>query len=469
MTESYHMPLDEFRRRGYQVVDWLADYLAGVEDLPVMSRATPGSVRAALPDRAPEHPEPFEDVLRDLDDVILPGITHWQSPNWYAYFPANSSPPSILGEMVTSGLGVQGMLWSTSPAATELESVVLDWLVDLLGLPETWRTATGPGGGVIQMSASDAAVVALVTARQVAAAGGSVDDLVAYASDQTHSSVEKGARIAGYRHLRIIETDDVFAMRPDRLQEAIAADRAVGLKPAFVAATVGTTATTAIDPVRTVAGIARDEGMWCHVDAAYAGNAMICPEFRHHQDGIELVDSYSFNPHKWMFTNFDCSVFYVADRAPLIETMSILPPYLRNKASESGEVIDYRDWHVPLGRRFRALKLWFVLRHYGAEGLRHHIRRHIELAQGLARRIGSDPRFAIVAPHPFGLVVFRHVAGNDATARLAGALNDGGEVAVSPTTLGDTAAIRVTVGQTNTEQRHVDRLWDLINELAQPV
>jgi len=468
MTESYHMPLDEFRRRGYQVVDWIADYLATVEDRPVMSRATPGSVRHALPDHAPEQPESFDDVLRDLDEIVLPGITHWQSPNWYAYFPANSSPPSILGEMVASGLAVQGMLWSTSPAATEIESAVMDWLVDLLGLPATWKT-TGPGGGVIQMSASDGVHVSLVTARQLAAGGGTHDDLVVYASDQTHSSVEKSARIAGYRHIRIIETDDVFAMRPDRLQETIAADREDGLLPAFVAATVGTTATTAVDPVRAIATIARDEGMWCHVDAAYAGNAMICPEFRHYQDGIELVDSYVFNPHKWLFTNFDCSAYFVADRAPLIETMSILPPYLRNKASESGEVIDYRDWHVPLGRRFRALKLWFVLRHYGVEGLQHHIRHHIEMAQGLAARLEADERFALVAPHPFGLVVFRHVAGDDATAALAAALNDSGVVAVSPTTLRNQAAIRVTVGQTTTEQRHVDRLWSLIDELAPPV
>ncbi len=445
------------------MVDWVADYLERIEQYPVISQAAPGDVRTALPPAAPEDPEPFEAVVRDLDEIIMPGITHWQSPHWYAYFPANSSGPSLLGEMAAAGLGVQGMLWATSPAATELETVVVDWMVDLLGLPASWKT-TGPGGGVIQMSASDSTFVALVTAREQAAS--SIDDLVVYASDQTHSSLEKGARIAGYRHVRSIATDASYALDPAALEQAIADDRAAGRTPTFVAVTVGTTATTAVDPVRRTAEIAAREGMWCHVDAAYAGSAMICPEFRHHQDGLELVDSYTFNPHKWMLTNFDCNLYYVADRRPLLEAMSILPPYLRNEATLSGDVIDYRDWHVPLGRRFRSLKLWFVLRHYGAEGIRRFIREHVGLTAELARRLEADDRFELIAPHPFALVVFRHTAGNEATADLARRLNESGRVAVTPTTLGEATAIRISIGSTRTTAAHVDQLWSMIDELA---
>jgi aromatic-L-amino-acid decarboxylase len=462
---GYHMSPDEFRRRGHETVDWIADYLAGVADYPVNSQVEPGAIREALPERAPEQPEPFADVVHDLNEIIMPGITHWQSPNWFSYFPANSSGPSLLGEMVASGLGVQGMLWSTSPAATELETVVADWMVDLLGLPAEWRT-TGSGGGVIQMSASDSAHVAMVTARERATATAPLDRLVVYASDQTHSSVEKGARIAGFSHVRLIETNAEYAMDVDAFASQVQRDRAGGLHPTFVAASVGTTATTAVDPVRRIAEVAKSEGMWVHVDAAYAGSAMICPEFRHHQDGLELVDSYTFNPHKWMFTNFDCNLYYVADRRPLLEAMSILPPYLRNEATLSGEVIDYRDWHVPLGRRFRSLKLWFVLRHYGAEGIRHHIREHVALAQELAERLSADPRFEVIAPHPFSLVVFRHTGGDEATIKLAGDLNATGRVSLTPTTLGGTAAIRVSIGQTNTSAEHVDALWGMIGELA---
>ncbi len=462
---NYHMDPEEYRRRGHEMVDWVADYLENVATFPVNSPVPPGSIRDALPATAPERPEPFEDVVADLNEIIMPGITHWQSPSWFSYFPANSSGPSLLGEIVASGLGVQGMLWSTSPAATELEMVVADWLVDLLGLPDSWKT-TGPGGGVIQMSASDSTHVALVTARELATRRAPLDTLVIYASDQTHSSLEKGARIAGFSHVRIIGSDAQFAMDTRELHDTIVRDRAAGLKPTFVAASVGTTATTAVDPVRAIAEVAKPEGMWVHVDAAYAGSAMICPELRHHQDGLELVDSYTFNPHKWMFTNFDCNLYYVADRKPLIDAMSILPPYLRNEATLSGEVIDYRDWHVPLGRRFRSLKLWFVLRHYGAEGIRHHIREHVALTQDLAARLAEDPRFEVVAPHPFGLVVFAHSAGNDKTKELAAALNESGKVSVTPTTLGDLAAIRVSIGQTNTTAEHVAALWTMIHELA---
>ena len=464
MTE--HMTPEEFRRHGHRMIDWIADYLEHADRHPVLPRVEPGEIRARIPDRAPEQPEPFERIAADLDEVVMPGITHWQSPNFFAFFPANTSPPAILGDLAAAGLGVQGMLWATSPACTEVENAVLDWLVDLLGLPEDWKT-TGPGGGVIQMSASDSTHTALVVARE--RAGAPAERVVAYASEQAHSSIEKGARVAGYGRVRTIPVDGVYAMRPEALAAAIAEDRAAGLAPAFVCSTVGTTGTTAVDPVRAIGEVARTEGIWHHVDAAYAGSAMICPEFRHHQDGLELVDSYVFNPHKWMLTNFDSSVFYVADRRPLIETLSILPPYLRNAATESGAVIDYRDWHLPLGRRFRSLKLWFVLRSYGAEGIRAYIREHVGLAAGLDARLAADPRFEVIAPTTFALVSFAHTAGDEATDRLAAAINASGEAYVTASRLGERPFIRVAIGQTRTGREHVDRLWDLIDSLAEPV
>jgi aromatic-L-amino-acid decarboxylase len=459
------MSPDEFRRYGHEIVEWVASYMERVGDYDIVPDVQPGDIRARLPATAPEQPEPFEAVVRDLDEIIMPGVTHWQSPGWFAYFPANVSGPSILGELVSAGLGVQGMLWSTSPAATELEEVIVDWFVDLLDLPSEWKTA-GPGGGVIQMSASDSTHTALVVARHAAAPRAAAEDMVVYASEQAHSSVEKGARVAGFGHVRLIAVDEAYAMDPAALRDAVAADIGAGLAPVVVVSAVGTTGTTAVDPVAEIGAIAGDHGLWHHVDAAYAGTAMICPEFRHHQAGLDTVDSYTFNPHKWMFTNFDCSLFYVADRRPLLEALSILPPYLRNEASESGEVIDYRDWHVPLGRRFRALKLWFVLRWYGAEGIRHHVRAHVRLARDLAAKIEADARFEIVAPVPFGLVCFRHVDGNDATDALGTAINASGDVFLTPSQLGDTSYLRVSIGQTGTRAEHVDRLWSLIDENA---
>jgi len=459
----YHMPFDEFRRHGHQVVDWVADYLENVGERPITPDVEPGDIRALLPESAPEQPEPFENVMRDLDEIIMPGITHWQSPGWFGFFPANSSPPSILGELVSAGLSTQGMMWSTSPAATELESVVADWLVDLLGLPEIWKT-TGPGGGVIQMSASDSTHLAFVVARE--RVEGPAESKVLYASNQSHSSIEKGAKIAGFKQVRLIGIDDEYALDAAELRRTIVNDLAAGLIPTAVVSNVGTTGTTAVDPVRSIGEIAREYGLWHHVDAAYAGTAMICGEFRHYQDGLELADSYTFNPHKWMFTNFDCNLFYVADRKPLIDTMSILPPYLRDEASESGQVINYRDWHVPLGRRFRALKLWFVIRSYGAEGIRYHVREHHRLATDLAARVERHSSLELIAPTPFGLVSFRHVDGDGATNALATAINQSGWAHVSPSTIEDRRFVRVSIGQTYTTAEHVDRLWDLIQSSA---
>lgn len=382
---SFHMTPEEFRRHGKAVVDWIADYYERAETLPVLSQVEPGEIRESLPRAAPAEGEPFEKMLRDVDEKILPGVTHWQSPNFFAYFPSNNSFPSILGEMLSAGLGVQGMLWATSPACTELETHVLDWMADLLGLPEKF-TSRGSGGGVIQDTASSSVLCALLAARERATKFASNErgcegKLVAYASSQAHSSIEKAVKIAGLgrANLRLIEVDAKFAMKPQSLRAQIEKDRAAGLTPCFVSATVGTTSSTAIDPVREIGQACRDHDIWLHVDAAMAGSAAVCAELQWIQAGVELADSYCFNPHKWMFTNFDCDCFYVADRAELIRTLSVLPEFLKNQATESGAVIDYRDWQIPLGRRFRSLKLWFVLRHYGVEGLRHHLRRHVEL------------------------------------------------------------------------------------------
>jgi aromatic-L-amino-acid decarboxylase len=470
--KTFHLSSDDFRRQGYAVIDWIADYLERVERLPVLSRAQPGELRALLPEHAPARGEPFEAVLADVERLILPGITHWQSPNFFAYFPANSSGPAILGELLAAGLGVQGMLWSTSPACTELETQVLDWLVPMLGLPERFSSA-GAGGGVIQDSASSATLCALLAARERATRfasnrRGADGRLVAYCSTQTHSSVEKAAKIVGIgaENLRQIEVDERFAMRPDLLAQRIAADEAAGLVPCFVCATVGTTSSTAIDPVREIGRLCRERGLWLHVDAAMCGTAALCPEFRYLHDGVELADSYCFNPHKWMFTNFDCDCFYVADRKHLIETLSVLPEYLRNKATESGAVIDYRDWQVPLGRRFRALKLWFVIRHYGVEGLQHHVREHVRLAQRFADWVRDDPRFELAAPAPLNLVCFRLRSGDAANQRLLDALNASGDLYLTHTKLDGKLSLRLCVGQTRTEERHVAAAWRRIQDVA---
>ncbi|CAN5498199.1 pyridoxal-dependent decarboxylase [soil metagenome] len=454
------MTPEEFRHHGRQLIDWIADYWEGVGDLSVVPDVAPGGIRAMLPERAPETGEPFADVLADLDRVVMPGVTHWQSPGWFAYFPANASFPAILGELAAAGLAQQGMLWSTGPAATEIESHVLDWLVDLMGVPQGWKT-TAEGGGVLQLSASDCTHTALVVAReQVGAPAG---DLVAYASAQAHSSIEKGARVAGYGHVRLVEVEPgTHAMSVAALRAAVAGDLAAGLTPAFVCAAVGTTGTTAVDPVRDIAEVGRAHGMWVHVDAAYAGSAMICEEFRHHQEGLDLVDSYTFNPHKWLAVNFDCSVFWVADRRPLIETLSILPPYLADEAGKAGAPIDYRDWHLPLGRRFRALKLWFTLRSFGAQGLRAMIRAHVAMARGLADRVAAHPSLELIAPTPFALVCFAHLDGDEATRRIAAAVVASGTSYLATSVIDGRVFIRVSIGATTTEQTHVDRLWDLI-------
>lgn len=470
------MTPDEFQRYGHQVIDWLADYMRTVEQRPVLSQVRAGEIAAMLPAHPPEEAESFDAVLADIDRVIVPGITHWQHPSFFAYFPANASGPAILGDLVSSGLGVQGMLWATSPACTELEQVTLDWLAELLGLPATFRS-DGPGGGVIQDTASTASLVALVAALHRASGGAtsrqgvSAGRFTVYVSSETHSSLEKAVRMAGLGTdaLRTIPVDpSTMAMDPGALAEALAADVARGYTPALVVATVGTTSTTAIDPVRAIGEVVREHRAWLHVDAAYAGVAAVCPELRWALDGVgDFADSFCTNPHKWLLTNFDCDAFWVADRSHLLGALSILPEYLRNAATESGSVVDYRDWQVQLGRRFRSLKLWFVIRSFGAEGLRAHIRRHVALAQEFAGWIEADPRFEITAPHPLSLVCFR-VRDDDAgrgdtrTLGLMEQLNRSGEVYLTHTRVGGRASLRLAIGATPTERRHVEHAWELI-------
>ena len=488
MDDVPHMTPDEFRRCGHAVVERIARYMEEIERYPVLSQVEPGSIRERLPQAAPEHGEPFSDVLRDIDEIVMPGITHWQSPNFFAYFPANASGPSILGDLLSSGLGVQGMLWATSPACTELETHVLDWLVDLLGLPDRFRSTTA-GGGVIQDTASSSTLTALLAARERASAGsvnehgagfgpnrgpnggpdrGSPQRLTVYTSRHAHSSIEKAVRIAGLGriNLRLVDADARHAMRPDALEAAIAADRAAGATPAMVSATVGTTSSGAVDPVRGIGEVCRREGVWLHVDAAHAGSATICPEHRGLVDGVELADSYTFNPHKWLLTNFDCNCFWVADRAALIGALSILPEYLRNWATTSGDVIDYRDWHVPLGRRFRALKLWFVIRHYGAEGLRAHVRRSVALADWFAAQVEASDGFELAAPVSVGLVCFRHRAGDAFNQTLMDRLNRSGALYLTHTRLDDRLVLRLAVGGPATRREHVEAAWTRIVEAA---
>jgi aromatic-L-amino-acid/L-tryptophan decarboxylase len=470
--DSFHMTPEEFRRNGHAMVDWIADYYARIESYPVLSRVEPGQVRASLPAHPPSQGESFDAILGDIEKLIVPGITHWQSPNFYAFFPCNASGPAILGDLLSSGLGVQGMLWATSPACTELETQVLDWLVEMLGLPEKFLS-TASGGGVIQDTASSASLCAMLAARERATnfasnRRGCNGKLVAYTSTQAHSSIEKDVQIAGIGrdNLRLIEVDKKFAMRPEALARQIEQDRRARLTPCFVSVTVGTTSSNAIDPVAEIGRICHENNLWLHVDAAMSGTATLCPEFRHIHNGLEFADSYCFNPHKWMFTNFDCDCFWVADRAALIRTLSVQPEYLKNKATESGAVFDYRDWQIPLGRRFRSLKLWFVIRHYGIEGLQHHIRRHVQLAQEFASWVKNDERFELAAPAPLNLVCFRHKGGDEVNQKLMDRLNRSGDLYLTHTRLNDQLTLRFCAGQTNTEARHVQRAWQRIQEEA---
>ena len=468
------MTPEEFRRQGHAAIDWIADYWAGLDDLPVRSQVEPGDVRALLPASAPEQGEPFDALLADLDRVVVPGLTHWQHPRFFAYFPANSSPAAILGDLVSSGIGAQGMIWATSPAVTEVEQVVLDWLAEALGLPEAFRS-DGPGGGVIQDTASTATFTALLAALHRASGGEVRADGVGgtrwrvYGSSQAHSSLVKAAMMAGLGAdaVRSVPVDPATqAIDVGALASAVEADVAAGDVPLMVHLAAGSTSTGAMDDIAGAAAVAREHGAWTHVDAAWAGVAAVCPEHRGHLAGTELVDSFVTNPHKWLLTTFDCSTFWVRDRAALTGALSILPEYLRNAASDSGQVVDYRDWHPQLGRRFRAVKLWAVLRTYGLEGLRQHVRDGVALAERFADLVAADDRFELVTEPALSLVVFRLRSGDEQTLAAMEAVNASGEAYLSHTTVERRAAIRLAVGGWRTTGADVDRTWRALQEAA---
>jgi aromatic-L-amino-acid decarboxylase len=471
------MDAEEFRLRGHELIDWIADHVEGVGRFPVAPDVAPGDVRAQLPAHPPAAPEPWDAFRRDLDEIIVPGIVHWQHPSFFAYFPSNTSYPSILGELLAAGLGVQGMSWVTSPACTELETLVVDWMAELLDLPDHFRSTSSNGGGVIQGSASEATLVAILSARHRATAGvvnhdGDTSRLVAYATAQAHSSIEKGLRIAGIGtdHLRVVPHDRSFGMDPVALAALVDADIAAGLVPFFVCASRGTTSSLAFDPVVAIAPICHGHGIWLHVDGAMSGIAALAPDLRWVNDGLGDADSYCTNPHKWMGVNFDCDLYWTADRTSLLGALSILPEYLRSAAAETGAAIDYRDWQIPLGRRFRALKLWMTLRLDGVASTQEMIARHVELTARLAAEVTHDERFEIVAHSPLNLLVFRLVGdgADERTDALIDAANATGQILVTRTVLDGRVAVRFSVGAKATRWEHVEAGWRLLQALASP-
>src|SRR5512140_2939794 len=450
------MSPDEFRQYAHELVDWMAGYMENVEKYPVKSPIRPGEIFNRLPDNPPSEPESFETLMKDFEEIIMPGITHWQSPNFFAYFPANTSPPSILAEMIISTLSTQCMIWETSPAAAELEEKMMIWLRDLIGLPGYFE-------GVIQDTASTSTLAAILTAREKATnyringeGAGSAGTLRVYCSDQTHSSVDKAVKISGIgrKNLVKIPVRPDFSMDAGKLREAVEIDLKNGYISCCVVATLCTTGTTAVDPLRAIGEICAHNNIWLHVDAAMCGTALILPEFQWMLDGREYIDSFVFNPHKWMFTNFDCSAFFVRYPENLIRTFEILPEYLKTRTR--GKVNDYRDWGVPLGRRFRAMKLWSVIRMYGLNGLREKIRYHIALAADLSKLISTENDFELMAPVTLNTVCFRYIrkGGGDESAnslneQLNHKLNDSGKIYLSHTKLRGQYTLRMVTAQTN--------------------
>jgi len=464
------MPPDELRRHGEEVAGWIADYLDTVEGNPVLSRLRPGELRDSLPDSPPARGEDFREILRDFRGEILPGITHWNHPAFFAFFSATGSGPGILGEMLTAALNVNAMVWRSSPAATELEEVALDWLRQLLGLPAGFE-------GVINDTASSSSLYALAAAREANLPEASEDGLAAaprarvYASREAHSSIHKAVITLGLGRtgLRKVETDDVFRMRPDALRAAIEEDLARGIRPLAVVATIGTTSSTSVDPVDAVAEVAREHGLWLHVDAAYAGGAAIVPELRPLFAGWEQADSVVMNPHKWIFTPVDCSALYCRRPDMLRRAFSITPEYLKTR--EDDEARNLMDYGVSLGRRFRALKLWFVLRYFGARGMEQRIRYHVHLARKLAGWVDAEPGWERLAPTPFSTVAMRFApeGAGDPYALNRGILdrvNASGETFLSHTRLGGDYCIRLAIGNLRTREEDVRRTWDLLRETA---
>ncbi len=463
-----------FRRYGHQIVDWMADYLENVERYPVKSQVEPKEIIEKLPLEAPIRGEQFEEIFSDFEEIIIPGITHWQSPNFFAYFPANSSHVSMLAEMLMTTLGAQCMSWETSPAATELEERVMEWLRDMIGLPKNFS-------GVIQDTASTSTICSLLTAREqitnyeINTSGmNNKGVFTTYCSMETHSSIEKAVKIIGLgkENLRKIPVDEKYALRPEALKEAIDSDIDNGMKPTAVVATIGTTGSTAIDPLKKIGEICSKYKIWLHVDAALAGTALILPEYRWMIEGIEDVDTFVFNPHKWMFTNFDCSAYFIKDPEALVRTFEILPEYLKTQAKG---VKNFRDWGLQLGRRFRALKLWFVIRNFGVEGLRHKVRSHIDLADSLSQKIEKSSDFELLTPVPLNTICFRYkplnIDDNEEINRLneelLHRLNRSGKLYLTHTKLNGNYTLRLVTGQTNVQEKHVNRAWTLIQEQAQ--
>ena len=468
------MDRDEFRKFGYELIDWIAEYYDTIENHPVKSRVKPREVMDKLPPNPPNAGESFENIMEDFKNIILPGITHWQSPNFFAYFPANSSMPSILAELLTSALAVQGMVWETSPAATELEELVMNWLKEMTGIPVYFH-------GVIQDTASTATLVALLSAREkitsfdVNESGFQSNKYRVYCSTEAHSSIEKAVKVAGFgrKSLRRIQVDEQLRMIPEELEKYIQSDIKNGFIPACVVSAIGTTGTVAIDPLQSVAEICKKYSVWHHVDAAYAGSAMIIEENRKFIEGIEEADSYVFNPHKWMFTNFDCSAYFVKDKEILIRTFEIMPEYLKTAADN--QVNNYRDWGIQLGRRFRALKLWFVIRSMGVEGIKEKIRNHITWAKEFAEEIRKEKHFEIHEPQNLGLVCFRlHLPSvpdqekrNQINKRFLETINNTGKAYLSHTKVHGEFTLRFVVAQTNVTRDHVWNAWKMIKEIAE--
>nr|WP_026210685.1 aminotransferase class I/II-fold pyridoxal phosphate-dependent enzyme [Flexithrix dorotheae] len=463
----------EFRKHAHQFVDWMADYYENIESYPVKSQVKPGDIYNQIPENAPQDSESIPDIFKDFEDIIMPGMTHWQHPHFHAYFNGNASFPSILAEMLTSTLGAQCMIWDTSPAAAELEEKMMNWLREMIGLPNFFH-------GVIQDTASTATLVAFLTAREQSTnyeinqkGFSGNENFRIYCSKEAHSSIDKGVKIAGFglENLVHIPTDQNLALKPEALETAIKNDLEAGRKPTCVVAAIGTTGTTAIDPLEEIARICQKYKIWLHVDAAYFGSALVLPENRWMIKGIEMADSFVFNPHKWMFTNFDCSAYYVKDKEALLKTFEILPEYLKTKSR--GQVNDYRDWGIQLGRRFRALKLWFVIRNFGVQGIKEKIKLHIDLTQEFARRLEKHPDFEILVPVHLNLVCFRFKPQqitnekeiNDINEKLLQLANDTGNVFLTHTKIGGQYALRMLFGQTYVEKRHMENVWELLLKL----
>jgi aromatic-L-amino-acid decarboxylase len=469
------MTPDEFRKAGHQLIDWIADYRTRVAELPVMARTAPGEVKRQLPSEPPLDPEPFADILRDLDKIIVPGLSHWQHPRFFGYFPSNGLLASVLGDFASTGLGVLGLSWQSSPALTELEEVATDWMRQMTGLSDAWS-------GVIHDTASTCTLVALICSRERATdyslsrggMQGEKQPLVVYTSAHSHSSVDKAALLAGFgRHnVHVVEHDANYGMSAAALEEAIQRDVAAGLRPCAVVATTGTTTSTALDPVEDLARVASRHGIWLHVDAAMAGSAMILPECRWMWQGIEGADSVVLNPHKWLGVAFDCSLYYVRDPQHLIRVMSTNPSYLRSSAD--AQVKNLRDWGLPLGRRFRALKLWFMIREQGVTALQNRLRRDLANAQWLAGQVRNTPGWSVLAPVPLQTLCVRHQpeglegeALDQHTLGWVDRVNRSGGAYLTPAILEGRWMVRISIGAIPTEREHVEALWELIRGEAE--